>query len=166
MITLLFLFRDHHYCFYKKNLSKPLPTTSVIIRVYDNFLVLFRTNYISVLDCSSSIQARALESGTCLSAYLLFSRRPGIIIQYRGTAEIFTYRIFIKESNIKKLSLNLHNNFCNDSAQVLCNNGLFCLLFLSVLILLKQFVSKSTKLWRFFSLLQSIRGQEFGCIPQ
>ena len=52
---------------------------------------------------------------------------------------------FIKESNIKKLLLNVHNNFCNDSVLVLCNIGLFWLLFLSVLLLLKHFVSKGTK---------------------
>ena len=53
--------------------------------------------------------------------------------------------MFAKESNIKKISLNLHNSFCNGSALVLCYNGLFCLLFLSVLLLLKHFVLKSTK---------------------
>ena len=50
----------------------------------------------------------------------------------------------MKETNIKKLSLNLHNKLCNDSALVLNNNGLFCLLFLFVKLLLKP-VSKSTK---------------------
>ena len=70
---------------------------------------------------------------------------PADIIQYRGTLGIFNHRMFVKESNIIKLSLNLHNNFCYDSALVLCNNGLFCLLFLSVLLLLKHFVSKITK---------------------
>ena len=44
---------------------------------------------------------------------------------------ILDYRIFVKESNIKKLSLSLHNNFCNDSALVLCNDGFFDYYFFS-----------------------------------
>ena len=51
--------------------------------------------------------ARALESGTCILVYLLFSRMPVNIIQYQGTLGIFNYRIFVKEANFKKLSLNL-----------------------------------------------------------
>ena len=65
-------------------------------------------------------------------------------VSTQGTAGMFNYRIYVKETNIKKLSLNLHNKFCNDSALVLSNNGLFCLLFLFVKLLLKP-VSKSTK---------------------
>ena len=45
--------------------------------------------------------------------------------------------MFVKECIIRKLFLNLHNNNCNDIALVLCNNGLFCLFFLSVLLILK-----------------------------
>ena len=86
-----------------------------------------------------------MESGTYLSAYLLFSRMSVNIIQYRRTVGIFSYRTFVKESNIKKLSLNLHNNFCNNRAFVLFNNSLFCSLFLSVSLVLKDFVSESTK---------------------
>ena len=70
---------------------------------------------------------------------------PINIVQYRRAMWIFNYRIFVKESIINKLSLNLHNNFCNDNTLVFCNNALFCLLFLSVLLLLTNFVSISTK---------------------
>ena len=56
----------------------------------------------------------------------------------------------------------MHNNCCNDSALVLCNNCLFCLSFLSVLLPLKHFVSESTK-YRgvsifFFTLIHSWAG--------
>ena len=70
---------------------------------------------------------------------------PVNIVQYRGAVVIFNRSIFVKESNIKKIALNLNNNFYNDSALVVCNNGLFGLLFLSVLLFLKHFVSKSAK---------------------
>ena len=70
---------------------------------------------------------------------------PADIIEYRGILGVFKYKIFVKESNIMKLSLNLHNNFCYDSALFLCNYGLFSLLFLSVLLLLKHSVSKITQ---------------------
>ena len=60
------------------------------------------------------------------------------IIQYRGTVGIFNYGVFVKESNIEKLSLNLHNISYNDSALGLCNNGLFYLLFLFVWVIFKH----------------------------
>ena len=70
---------------------------------------------------------------------------PVNIIQYRGAVGIFNCSMFVKESNIKKIALNLNDNFYNDSALVVCNNGLFGLLFLSVLLFLKHFASKSAK---------------------
>ena len=70
---------------------------------------------------------------------------PVNIIQHRGTVGIFNYRMFVKEYNIVKISLSLHNNVYNESSLVLCNNGLFCLLLLSVLLLLRHFLSKNTK---------------------
>ena len=86
---------------------------------------------ILVLQTALFQQERAQESATCLSAYLLFLSMPVNIVQYRGTVGILDYRIFVKESNIKKLSLSLHNNFCNDSALVLCNDGFFYYYFFS-----------------------------------
>ena len=70
---------------------------------------------------------------------------PVNIIQYRGAVGIFNCSMFVKESNIKKIALNLNDKFYNDSALVVCNNGLFGLLFLSVLLFLKHFASKSAK---------------------
>ena len=67
------------------------------------------------------------------------------IIQHRGTVGIFNYRMFVKESNIKKLSFNLHNNFYDESSLVLCNNGSFWSSFYSVLLILKYFVSKNNE---------------------
>ena len=39
----------------KKNLSRPLSTISITVRIYNESLVLCRRNYIIVLDCDSSI---------------------------------------------------------------------------------------------------------------
>ena len=114
------------------------------MRIYNELLVLFRTNYISVLDCVSPIGKRFGSRHLTISISNFQGYRLTLSnIQY--PLGIFNYRIFVKESNIMKRSLNLHNNFGNDCALVLCNNGLFCLLFLSVLLLLKHFVSKITK---------------------
>ena len=154
----------------KKNLPRPISTTSINIRIYDKFLVLFRTNYISVLNCASPIGKNffwfsrndllmsSLNDFILRPLWHLEIRRLSISIsfvfkdarfcQYYSISwevGIYNYRIFVKELNIKKLSLNLHNNFLNDSTLILCNNGLFCFLFIFVLLLLKHFVSKSTK---------------------
>ena len=114
------------------------------MRIYDEVLVLFRTNYISALYCASPIGKGFGSRHLAITISLIF-KDAGWHYPISRNIGVCNYRIFVKESNIMKISLNLHNNFCNDSALVLCNNGLFCLLFLSVLLLLKHFVPKITQ---------------------
>ena len=114
------------------------------MRIYNELLLLFRTNYTSALDCASLIGKDFGSRHLTINIFFI-SKDAGWHYPISRNVGIFNYRVFVKESNIMKLSLNLHSNFCNDSALVLCNNGLFCLLVLSVLLLLKHFVSKITK---------------------
>ena len=131
-------------------MPKPLFTIPIIIRIYDEFLVLFRTNYINALDWSFPLSKGFRIRHLPISISFIF-KDAGYhypISRYSGDIQLVfstDYSTgFVKESNIKRLFLNLHNNFYRDSALVLSNNDLLCLLFF-ILLLLKHSVSKIIK---------------------
>ena len=72
-------------------------------------------------------------------------KMPVNIIHYPGKVRIFNYRIFVKETNSKKLSLNLVCIITLVMTVLWSYVIIVCLLFLFVLVLLKHFVSKSAK---------------------
>ena len=114
----------------KINLPRLSSTTLIIIRIYDGFWY-YSGRILLVLEVRSSNRQRIFFWFSCsdllMSSLNDFVLRPllhlGIrqlpisisfnfkmsvnIIQYRGTVGIYSYRIFVRESNINKLSLTL-----------------------------------------------------------
>ena len=114
----------------KINLPRLSSTTLIIIRIYDGFWY-YSGRILLVLEVRSSNRQRIFFWFSCsdllISSLNDFVLRPllhlGIrqlpisisfnfkmsvnIIQYRGTVGIYSYRIFVRESNINKLSLTL-----------------------------------------------------------